>query len=72
MTITLELEEMSTSEKIGLLEDIWTNLSHEASKYSPPDWHNRILEEREALFEAGKIGCTDWNIAKAEIKERVS
>ena len=72
MKIALPLKEMTVSEKIGIMEEIWTDLSSVNSGYSPPDWHERILEERSRLAESGQVGFTDWETAKREIRDRVS
>jgi len=68
MVVALPLDEMSLSEKIALMEDIWLNLSHEEAQFSPPDWHERVLAERKKRIESGEIGFTDWKTAKEEIQ----
>ncbi len=72
MKVTLPLKEMTVPEKIGIMEEIWSDLSSVESGYSPPDWHERILEERSRLAESGEVGFTDWETAKKEIQNRVS
>ena len=72
MKVVLPLKEMTVSEKISIMEEIWSDLSSVDESYSPPDWHGRILEERSRLAASGEIGFTDWNTAKKQIKERVS
>lgn len=64
MKITLPLNEMTVSDKIGIMEEIWSDLSSVNNEYSPPDWHTRILEERLRLAESGEVGFTDWKTAK--------
>lgn len=72
MKITLPLKDMTVSEKIGIMEEIWADLSSIREGYSPPDWHDRILEERARLAESGEVGFTDWETAKKQIKDRIS
>jgi hypothetical protein len=72
MKVTLPLKEMTISEKIGIMEDIWSDLSSAKEGYSPPDWHDSILSERLRLAESGEVGFTDWETAKKQIKDRVS
>ena len=72
MRTVLPLKEMTVSEKIGIMEEIWSDLSGVNAGYSPPDWHGRILEERSRLAASGEVGFTDWDTAKKQIKERVS
>ena len=72
MKVTLPLNEMTVAEKIGVMEEIWNNLSNAQEGIRPPDWHGRILEERSRLAESGDVGYTDWATAKAQIRGRVS
>ena len=72
MNVTLPLKEMTIAEKIGIMEEIWSDLSNSGKGYSTPAWHDRILEERARLAESGKVGFTDWDTAKKQINDRVS
>jgi hypothetical protein len=72
MTAVVQLNEMSVSEKIGLMEEIWDDLARNVPAYSPPDWHMNVLSERKALQEAGEVGFTDWDQAKKEIREHLA
>ncbi len=72
MKVTLPLKQMTVSEKIGIMEDIWSDVSSTGGLYLPPEWHDRILEERVRLAESGEVGFTDWETAKRQIKDRVS
>ena len=71
MKVSLPLKEMTLSEKIGMMEEIWSDLAGR-QEYTPPDWHGRILEERAKLVESGAVGFTDWETAKDQIRNRVS
>ena len=71
MKISLPLKEMTLSEKIGVMEEVWSDLSAADSGYSPPEWHEDILAERLRLAEAGEVGFTDWEVAKKQISDRV-
>lgn len=72
MRVLLPLKEMTVSEKIGIMEEIWSDLSRAEEGYCPPDWHDRILGERSRLAESGEVGFTDWETAKKQINGRVS
>ena len=72
MKIALPLKEMTVSEKISTMEEIWSDLSSVNSEYYPPNWHIRVLEERSRLAQSGEVGFTDWDTAKKQIRERVS
>lgn len=68
---TIQLEQMTLPEKMVLMEALWDNLSEVPSEYTPPAWHTKILEERKKLQQSGKVGFTDWQIAKQEIRDIV-
>ncbi len=72
MSYSLPLHKMTLAEKIGVMEEIWADLSTVSSEYEPPAWHESILEERKRLADSGEVGFTDWETAKREIRERVS
>jgi hypothetical protein len=72
MNLTLPLKEMTIAEKIGVMEEIWCDLSNSGMSYSPPAWHDRILEERARLANSGEVGFTDWEAAKKQISDLVS
>lgn len=72
MKVTLPLKEMTVSEKIGIMEEIWSDLSSPGEGYTPPGWHSRVLGERLRLAESGEVGFTEWETAKKQIKDRIS
>ena len=72
MNSQILLEELTFPEKIGLMEDLWNHLSRENGVFSPPEWHGEVLQIRKERIETGDIGFTDWEVAKKEIRDRVS
>lgn len=72
MRISLPLKEMTTAEKIRVMEEIWADLSGSDSGFAPPKWHREILEERRKGVLEGRQKFTDWEKAKKEIRDRVS
>ena len=72
MNYTLPLQDMSLSDKLQTMEAIWEDLSNQDSGYAPPLWHNEILKERQKRIDSGDIGFTDWEVAKKEIRKRIS
>lgn len=72
MKLDSPLKDMTLSEKIGIMEELWSDLSQTGTEYEPPDWHDRVLEERRRLAEFGEIGFTDWKSAKKEIRDPTS
>ncbi len=72
MKMSLPLKEMSTVEKVQMMEEIWTDLSSSGSDFVPPDWHGDVLAERKKGILDGSQQFTDWEAAKKEIRKRVS
>lgn len=72
MKIALPLKEMTTAEKLRVMEEIWADLSNPNSGFVPPDWHREVLEERKKGILDGNQKFTDWEKAKKEIRDRVS
>ncbi|SMP62779.1 addiction module protein [Desulfonatronum lacustre] len=72
MSYSLPLHKMTLAEKIGVMEEIWEDISKVSGEYEPPFWHAQILDERKRLAETGEVGFTDWETAKREIRESVS
>ena len=71
MNINLPLEQMSTSEKISVMEKIWDDLCKNTSTMTPPAWHKDILNQRENDIEQGKESFTEWEKAKINIRQAV-
>lgn len=72
MNSQILLEEMTFTEKMGLMEALWSHLSRDKEGFTPPEWHGEVLKIRKERMESGDIGFTDWEVAKKEIRDRVS
>lgn len=42
----LEIEKMSTAERLQTMEILWDALLHEKVEINSPGWHRDVLEER--------------------------
>jgi len=51
---TLEIEQMSRTEKVQAMELLWRSLAAAPDKLESPGWHKKILARRLAKVEAGK------------------
>jgi hypothetical protein len=67
MKTILHLDQMSTSEKLQAMEEIWSDLARNADEIESPTWHQDILMEREKALEEG----TDSFISLGEMKSRL-
>ncbi len=68
MATTLDLQTMSTAEKLRLMEDLWQNLSTDERSVPSPAWHGDVLAERERLISSGEESYIDWEIAKKQLR----
>jgi hypothetical protein len=69
MSITLPLEQMTTAEK---LEDIWADLTRSEQEFESPAWHENVLREREQRVRSGDETPVDWEMAKKELRDRLT
>ncbi len=70
MSTTLDLDQMTTEEKLAAMEELWADLS-QRDAVPVPQWHKDILDERQRLIDEGKAEFIDWETAKKQIRERV-
>ena len=71
MPTTIDLQEMSTPDKLRLMEALWQNLSKTASAVNSPEWHGEILAERDRLTASGEETFLDWEAAKKQLREEL-
>ena len=61
---------MTVTEKIRLMELLWRDISKDPENIPIPDWHKRILEERDGALSNGKTEYIDFEEAIADIRRR--
>jgi hypothetical protein len=69
MPAAIDLQKMSTPDKLRLMEDLWADLS--GKEVASPSWHGEILAERERLIELGEEKFVDWETAKRHLREEL-
>ena len=69
MLISCPLTQMTTIEKLQIMENIWDDLCRKADEVASPFWHEDILKEREKAVEDGSETFTDWERAKKQIRK---
>ena len=72
MSITLPLEQMTTAEKLRVMEDIWADLTRSEQEFESPAWHESVLREREERVRSGDETPVDWEMAKKELRDRLT
>jgi len=69
--MTLNLEEMTTEEKLQAMEMLWDDLCRRSPDFSSPSWHEDVLKEREQRIKNGKDRFVDWDQAKKDIRDSI-
>lgn len=49
----IEIQQMSTTERLQAMEALWDSLTQNPSEVESPDWHKSILAERRQKIEDG-------------------
>jgi hypothetical protein len=70
MVTTLQVEQMSRTEKLQVMEAIWAALSVPDSEVESPAWHANALRETEERVARGEDRIVDWETAKRELRNR--
>ena len=67
MEAVLPLDQMSIEEKLRALEKIWDALTKDEDQLPVPDWHKKVLDQRQQQIDSGEAKF----IPLEEFKERV-
>ena len=71
MNIALPLDQMTTAEKLRVMETLWTDLSRNEQEIESPAWHEQVLREREERVRSGQESFIDWETAKQQLRDRL-
>lgn len=71
MSFSLPLDQMTTAEKLRVIEEVWDDLCRNPANVPSPSWHAEVLRQREARIESGAAEFIDWSQAKKEIRDAV-
>lgn len=66
-----EIRMLPLSEKLELLEAVWSELSSDPDNIEIPQWHKDILDERQRSLEQGLSQVVDWELAKEQISRSI-
>jgi putative addiction module component (TIGR02574 family) len=70
--LTLEkIRQLSVSERLRLIEDVWASLSETPERIEVPDWHRAQLDARLAAHERDPAAAQPWGDVKADILRNV-
>ena len=65
-----KIDEMDVSQKIQMMDYLWSSLETMSGAYAPPEWHGHELARHERLYADGKIPVYDWTDVKARLQAR--
>ena len=68
---TLNISQLSVSEKLALMERLWESLSVCEDLSEPPEWHEAELQTREEEWKERHEVSQDWAQAKEEIRKQM-
>lgn len=68
--IMQKIDEMDVSEKVQVMDYLWSSLESGTDSYTPPAWHGHELARRERLYAEGKVPVYDWAEVKARLQAR--
>lgn len=69
MVMTLPLETMTISDKLQMMEAIWSNLIQVSKEMPSPAWHRDVLAARMERVNKGESTYSDWADVKARIRK---
>ena len=67
---TVDIDQMTVTEKIRLMELLWRDISREPENVEVSNRHRKILEERDRALANGETEFIDFEDAVAEIRHR--
>ena len=71
MEISLPLNDMTTEEKLRVMEALWVDLTQSEEEFPSPAWHKDVLKVREERIKSGQEQYKDWEKAKKDLRDRL-
>ena len=70
--MSLNLNKMTTEEKLGTMELLWDDICRNVPSLTSPAWHGELLKNREEKVRQGKEEFINWEQARKDIFGLVS
>ncbi len=71
-TMNLPISSMTIAEKLSAMEQLWASLELERDDAPPPEWHAKILAERQARIDSGVTTFSTLDEVEARLRKRGS
>ena len=65
----LNIENLSRTEKLRMMEAIGDDLAHDTVKLSSPEWHADELKRAECAYDAKRAKLESWESAKKILRD---
>lgn len=72
MHLDLPLAQMTVTDKLQAIEELWADLTHESTNVPSPAWHGELLRAREERIAAGTARFLDIAEAKQAVREQLT
>ena len=70
MAAPLQVDRMSTQDKLRAMEELWAELSRTPEAVPVPAWHQEVLQLREQAVAAGEAVFSDWADARRRLLDQ--
>lgn len=65
----LNIENLTRTEKLSMMEAIWDDLSRDPVTLSSPEWHAQALQEAERAHAENQADFISWDAAKKALRD---
>lgn len=63
-----ELHLLPDTEKLKIIEALWSDLAQNETKFDSPAWHEEELRKTAMDFQEGRVLSYDWEEAKKSLR----
>ena len=70
MDDSIAIFDLSSTEKLQLVEDLWDDLSTDAESVPVRDWHKEKLDDRKENLEENPESAKSWREIKANVQNQ--
>jgi hypothetical protein len=68
----LNIENLTRTEKLRMMEVIWDDLSRDSVTLSSPAWHAQALKDAERAHAENQTHFVSWDAAKKTLRDNAS
>ena len=68
--IIKEIDKLSLSEKLILVEDIWDSIARNNAVLPMPEWQKIELDKKYSDYKIGKLRLHDWEGVHEELRKK--